>query len=129
MTISRRLLLGSAAAAAALPLRRARAQAAGAPDRRAHRPVRHLSRYVGPTGLACARQAVQEFTAGGFDVEVLAADHQNKPDIAVAIAGSGSISDGVDMILDVADSACALALTGCARRRTRSFPPAPRLPN
>jgi branched-chain amino acid transport system substrate-binding protein len=41
---------------------------------------------TGPTGVICARQAVQEFGAGDFDVEVMSADHQNKPDVAVSLA-------------------------------------------
>ena len=39
----------------------------------------------GPSSIACTRQAIQEFGAGSFDVEVLTADHQNKPDVGTAI--------------------------------------------
>ncbi|HST74133.1 MAG TPA: ABC transporter substrate-binding protein [Acetobacteraceae bacterium] len=118
MTISRRLLLGSAAAAAALPLRRSRAQG---------RPVLKIGvlsdmsgpyrDIAGPVGLACARQAVQEFNAGAFDVEVLSADNQNKPDVAVTIAKQWFDQDGVTMILDITASSCALALASVCREK------------
>ena len=87
MTIQRRTMLGAAAATAIIPVARARAQA---------RPVIKIGvindqsgpyRDVnGPTGVICTQQAVQEFAAQGFDVEVLSADHQNKPDVAVSLA-------------------------------------------
>ena len=48
----------------------------------------------GPTSVICTRIAVQEFAAQGFDVEVLSADHQNKPDIAVSIGKQWIDRDG-----------------------------------
>jgi branched-chain amino acid transport system substrate-binding protein len=81
MMIQRLAVLGTAVAAAASPSYWARAQA---------RPVIRIGvmndqsgpyRDVnGPTSVACTKQAVQDFAAQGFDVEVLSADHQNKPD-------------------------------------------------
>ena len=40
---------------------------------------------TGPTSVACVRQAVEEFTAANpsIRVEVISADHQNKPDVGV----------------------------------------------
>ncbi len=64
----------------------------------------------GPTSVACVRQAVQDFGDHGFDVEVLAADHQNKPDIGVGIARRWFDQDGVDAIIDVPTSSVALAV-------------------
>jgi branched-chain amino acid transport system substrate-binding protein len=117
MTIARRSLLG-AAAISALPLRNSRAQP---------RPVLKIGvlsdmsgtyrDIAGPTGLACAKQAVQEFNAGAFDVEVLSADNQNKPDIAVAIAKQWFDRDGVTLILDITASSCALALASVCREK------------
>ncbi|MGI4811549.1 MAG: ABC transporter substrate-binding protein, partial [Janthinobacterium lividum] len=82
MTISRRLLLG-AATASALPLvGRAQTEAKtlriGVMNDQSG-PYRDDG---GPTGVSCVKQAVQEMAATlGFNVEVLTADHQNKPDI------------------------------------------------
>src|ERR1700760_4875264 len=60
---------------------------------------------TGPTGVACAKQAVQEFnTSGAFDVELLSADHLNKPDVAVSIARKWFDQDGVDVLVDCAAS-------------------------
>ena len=115
MPVTRRALLGAAAASAATAPR-ARAQ-----KRSVLRigvltdmsgPYRDIA---GPNGLACARQAVQEFDAGGFDVEVLSADHQLKPTLAVSIAKQWFDQQGVAMILDINASSCALALATVVR--------------
>ena len=109
MKITRRTILGAVSAAAIVPVRQPRAQA---------RPVIRIGvindqsgpyRDVnGPTSIACTRQAIQEFAAGGFDVEVLTADHQNKPDLGAAITKQWIDQDGVDFIQDGASSAAAL---------------------
>src|SRR4051794_12925725 len=120
MTVKRRTVLGAAAIASATPLYRARAQA---------RPVVRIGvindqsgpyRDVnGPTGVICARQAVQEFAAGAFDVEVLSADHQNKPDVAVSLAREWFDQRGVDIIIDIAATSCALALAGVCKEKNK----------
>jgi branched-chain amino acid transport system substrate-binding protein len=75
---------------------------------------------TGPTGVACARQAVQEFTAGrDMVVEVLSADHQNKPDIGAAIARQWFDQDGVDAIVDVPTSSVALAVNSVCREKNK----------
>jgi branched-chain amino acid transport system substrate-binding protein len=79
-------------------------------------PYRDLN---GPTSVICTKQAVLEFNAGGFDVEVLSADHQNKPDIAVSIARQWIDQQGVDLIMDCASSAAALALAGLCREKNK----------
>ena len=127
MQITRRNMLGAATAATAagaVPLRRSRAQA---------RPVIKIGvindqsgvyRDVnGPTSIACTRRAIQEFAAGGFDVEVLTADHQNKPDIGAAITKQWIDQDGVDFIQDGASSAVALAITSICKDRNKVFVP------
>src|SRR5438045_221584 len=65
----------------------------------------------GPGSVACLAQAVAEFTAENPDikVETLSADHQNKPDIAVSVLRSWFDQSGVDMVLNVTNSAVALA--------------------
>jgi branched-chain amino acid transport system substrate-binding protein len=77
----------------------------------------------GPTSIACTRQAIQEFAAGGFDVEVLTADHQNKPDLGAAIARQWIDQDGVDFIQDGASSAVALAISSICKERNKVFVP------
>ena len=68
---------------------------------------------TGPVGVACARQAISEFARSnpGVTVEMLVADHQNKPDIAVGVVREWFDRGGVDMILGVDSSAVALACT------------------
>src|ERR1700710_296127 len=88
MLITRRAALSAVASSLILPAVRARAQS---------RPVIRMGvindmsgtyrDQTGPTGVACAKQAAQEFnTNGAFDVEGLSADQQNKHGIAVGIA-------------------------------------------
>jgi branched-chain amino acid transport system substrate-binding protein len=74
----------------------------------------------GGTGsVACVRQAVAEFaSAHNLRVEVVTADHQNKPDLAVAIARQW-FDQGVDVLLDIQGSAIALALNNLVRERDK----------
>ena len=64
----------------------------------------------GPTSVACAQQAIDEFTAENPDikVELLVADHQNKPDVGSTIIRRWFDQDGVDAIANVGNSAIAL---------------------
>jgi branched-chain amino acid transport system substrate-binding protein len=122
MIISRRSLL-TAAAATTLPLARARAQT----------PVLKigvLNDLSGPymntggtTSIVCAKQAVEDFGAAakGLNVEIISADHQNKPDLAVSIARQWFDRDGVDVILDVPTSSVALAVQGVTREKNKLF--------
>src|ERR1700712_6112229 len=50
----------------------------------------------GPTGVVCTKQALEDFGISGKDwnVEVLSADHQNKPDVGVSIPRQGLGRDG-----------------------------------
>lgn len=120
MPISRRSILGAAAAATALPFARARAQA---PHIRIGVLTDLSGAYqdtTGKTSVVCAQQAVQDFAASrGLTVEVLSADHQNKADVGIAVARQWFDRDGVDMILDVPNSAVALAVNGVARDKNK----------
>jgi branched-chain amino acid transport system substrate-binding protein len=121
--LNRRAVLTSTAAitaAAVLPARRARA----ADDTIRIGVLNDLSGPYrdtgGLTGVACTKQAVQEFAAGkGLKVEVLSADHQNKPDVGATIARQWFDQDGVDMIVDVPNSAVALAVSGVATEKNK----------
>ncbi len=76
----------------------------------------------GTLSTNCVRLAVSEFAAAhGLNVEVLQADHQNKPDIGAGIARQWFDRDGVDVILDVPNSGVALAVSGVAREKNKVF--------
>ncbi|MGA3398876.1 MAG: ABC transporter substrate-binding protein [Acetobacteraceae bacterium] len=126
MRLTRRTLLATAAASAsaAVPGGRSRAQPRqivriGVMNDQSG-PYRDVN---GPTGVICAQQAVQEFGAGAFDVEVLSADHQNKPDVAVSLAREWFDNRGVDIIIDVAATSCALALASICKEKNKVLIP------
>jgi branched-chain amino acid transport system substrate-binding protein len=121
MSLSRRSLLGATAAAAAVPLaaRKARAQAntirIGVMNDQSG-PYRDTG---GITSVICTKQAVEEFGSKGFNVEVVTADHQNKPDLGASIAREWYDRDNVDMIIDVPTSSVALAVAGVAKEKNK----------
>src|SRR5260221_706085 len=55
----------------------------------------------------------------GEPVEVIAADHQNKPDVASSIAGEWYDRQGVDLITDLVTSSVALAVEGVSRDKKK----------
>ena len=73
---------------------------------------------TGPTAVACARQAAAEFGNRGFTVEVIEADHQNRPDVGANLARQW-FDQGVDMVLDVPTSSVALAVNQVAREKNK----------
>jgi branched-chain amino acid transport system substrate-binding protein len=77
----------------------------------------------GEGGVVAARMAVEDFmkTAGGSAVkaEIIAADHQNKPDIGSNIARQWYDQEGVDVILDVPTSSVALAVNQITREKNK----------
>ncbi|ONG54817.1 ABC transporter permease [Pseudoroseomonas deserti] len=117
--IARRRLLATAALGAA-PFARASAQAA--PSFRLGVLNDQSSAYRdngGPGSVACVKLAVAELAGPlGLKVEVIAADHQNKPDVAVSIARQW-LDQGVDAICDLQGSAIALAVNNLVRERDR----------
>ena len=121
MSLSRRALLGTAAAVpAAATFRSARAQ----------RPVVKIGvltdlsgvyqDIVGPLAVESTRLAVADFGDRGFDVEVLIGDHQNKPDIGSNLVRQWYDRDGVDVIIDLSNSAVALAVSGIGREKNKA---------
>jgi branched-chain amino acid transport system substrate-binding protein len=123
MEMSRRTLLASAAAAApfALP---SRVRAQGAPIRIG--VLTDLSGIYqdnsGKTSVACAQQAIEEFaSSNGLQAELVSADHQNKADIGASIVREWFDRGGVDMVMDVPNSAVALAVSGIAREKDKIF--------
>ena len=121
MLLSRRTLLGTAAAAAsAVPLVRARAQARPSSKLGVLTDLSGTYRdNTGPTSVAAAQLAIEEMkTHLSFDVELISADHQNKPDIAASIARQW-YDQGVDGILDVPTSSVALAVGQVAKEKDK----------
>lgn len=79
------------------------------------------SSAAGQGSLVAARLAVEDFGGRvlGGPVEVVSADHQNKPDIGVAVARKWFDLDAVDMVTDLTNSAVAIAVQGVAREKGR----------
>src|SRR4051812_10514861 len=71
----------------------------------------------GAGAVEAARMAVADFggAVNGKKIEIVSADHQNKPDVATAIARKWFDQDGVDMIVDLTTSSVALAVQEVAR--------------
>src|SRR3954466_11645964 len=82
------------------------------------------SLYADITGSGsetAAKMAVEDFGGEvlGRKVEIIAADHQNKADLAANIARDMLDNQGVEMIFDVAASATALAAGEIAKARNK----------
>jgi branched-chain amino acid transport system substrate-binding protein len=76
---------------------------------------------AGPGSVVAARMAVEEFGAAkkGMKVEVLVADHQNKPEVGSSIARQWFDVDKVDVIVDVPTSSVVLAVNQVARDKNK----------
>src|SRR6201985_124070 len=68
--------------------------------------------YGGKYSLEAAKMAIEEFGGQvlGQKIEVVTADHQNKPDLATSIARRWYEVEGVDMITELTTSSVALAV-------------------
>jgi len=76
--------------------------------------------FQGIGSVIAAQLAVEDFARqSNRKVEVLSADHQNKPDVASALASRWFDVEGVDMIIDLPNSAVALAVADVARDRNK----------
>ena len=125
MTMSRRAAMGSGAAAALLGAPGGTRAQAG-PVLRVGVLTDMSSAYrdiTGPTSVACVRQAAEDFGVGGkgLQVEVVAADHQNKADVGADIARQWFDRGGVDMVTDVPNSSVALAVAQVAKDKNKAF--------
>ncbi len=78
---------------------------------------------AGPGSLLAAQMAVEDFgaTGKGMKVEVISADHQNKPDVGASIARQWYDTDRVDVIVDVPTSSVALAVSEITRDKKKAF--------
>src|SRR5207249_9221985 len=78
---------------------------------------------AGPGSVVAARMAVEDFGAAkkGMKVEIISADHQNKPDVGSSIARQWYDVDKVDVIVDVPTSSVALAINQVTREKNKLF--------
>ena len=77
---------------------------------------------AGPGSVVAARMAVEDYlkaTNSKLKIEIVTADHQNKPDVGSSIARKWYDSDGVDMILDVPTSSVALAVNEVTKEKNK----------
>ena len=76
---------------------------------------------TGPGGAEIARMAIEDFGGAvlGKPIVLLVADHQNKPDVGLAIAQQWYDERGVKAIFDITNSAVGLAIQGLAKARNR----------
>jgi branched-chain amino acid transport system substrate-binding protein len=80
-----------------------------------------FSSLSGEGSIEATRMAVEDFggKAAGKPIEIIHADHQNKTDIGAAIARRWMDVDGVDVIIDVPNSAIVLAVQQLAKEKNR----------
>jgi branched-chain amino acid transport system substrate-binding protein len=77
--------------------------------------------YGGKYSLEAAKMAVEDFGGEvlGQKVEIVTADHQNKPDLATAIARRWYDTEGVDMITELTTSSVALAVQELSKEKKK----------
>jgi branched-chain amino acid transport system substrate-binding protein len=77
----------------------------------------------GPGSVVAAQMAIEDFggTVLGRKIELVSGDHQNKADVGGTLAKRWIDNENVEMILDVPNSAVALAVQGITRDRKKLF--------
>jgi len=75
----------------------------------------------GPGSVLAAQMAAEDFggSVGGRRIEIVAGDHQNKTDIGAQLARRWIENEGVGLIVDLPNSAIALAVNEIARDRNK----------
>jgi branched-chain amino acid transport system substrate-binding protein len=77
---------------------------------------------AGPGSVTAAKLAVADFNAAakGIKVEIIAGDHQNKPDVAASLANAWFDVDKVDAVADLVNSGVALAVSEVGKAKNRA---------
>jgi branched-chain amino acid transport system substrate-binding protein len=77
--------------------------------------------YGGKYSIEAAKMAIEDFGGEvlGQKIELVTADHQNKPDLAVAIARRWYDAEGVDMITELTTSSVALAVQELSKEKKK----------
>src|SRR5260370_16683307 len=87
---------------------------------------------TGPGSVAAVKMAVEDYLAANpksiLKPSVVFADHQNKPDVGSNIAREWFERDGVDAVIDVPNSAVALAVTELTQQLKKLHPTPPPRP-
>jgi branched-chain amino acid transport system substrate-binding protein len=80
-----------------------------------------FSGLSGPGGAYAAQMAIDDFGGkiDGTAIELISADHQNKPDLGSALVRKWYDEDGVDLVMDVPNSSVALAVQAIAKDRQK----------
>ncbi|THD42023.1 MAG: ABC transporter substrate-binding protein [Bradyrhizobium sp.] len=77
--------------------------------------------YQGVGSVIAAKLAVDDYSAAlGVPVEIISADHQNKPDIGAGIARRWFDEGSVDVVMDLPNSAVALAVLAIATEKNKA---------
>src|SRR5919107_622086 len=77
--------------------------------------------FGGKSSVEAARMAVQDYGGKvlGVPVEIVSADHQNKPDVAASIARQWYDTEKVDAIMELTTSSVALAVQGLSKDKKK----------
>src|SRR6202158_379511 len=77
--------------------------------------------YGGKYSVEAARMAIEDFGGSvlGQKIEIVSADHQNKPDLASSIARRWYEVEGVDMITELTTSSVALAVQELSKEKKK----------
>jgi branched-chain amino acid transport system substrate-binding protein len=120
-TSARDILLGAAAVAACALLVGAPASAQGAKIGVLNDQSGPYADFGGKGSVEAAKMAIEDFGGSvlGQKIELVAADHQNKPDLAGNIARRWYDAEGVDMITDLGNSSIALAVQQIAGEKKK----------
>jgi len=78
---------------------------------------------AGAGSVLAAKMAVEDsgIEKKGYKVEIVSADHQNKPDVGSSIARRWYDAEGVDVIVDVPNSGVALAVSQITKDKNKVF--------
>ena len=77
----------------------------------------------GQGSILAAQMAIEDsgMAAKGWKIEMISADHQNKPDVGVNIARQWADKDKVDNVVGVLSSGVALAVAGVAKEKNLAY--------
>ena len=78
---------------------------------------------AGEGSVIAARMAVEDYKASekGINVEIVSADHQNKPDVGSNVARQWYDTENVDVIADVPTSSVGLAINEITKEKNKIF--------
>ena len=77
---------------------------------------------AGQGSVVAAKMAAEDYvkaTGSKLKIEIVSADHQNKPDVGSSISRKWLDADGVDMIVDVPTSSVALAVAQIVKEKNK----------